>query len=168
ELTLEYLGSETDAFVEVVQKKDDIVVFSGVVQPGEQFSFAGQDKGTLSTEITIYVNGALNARMHTSCSKPIGPGMVRGDFLVASGTSRNGGPLCPLPEGGLCGDCDGKVTRLTLEYLGVETDAYVEVVQKKDDVVVFAGTVQPGGQFSFDGQDNGTLSTEITIYIGGV
>ncbi|MCP3938133.1 MAG: DUF11 domain-containing protein, partial [Actinomycetia bacterium] len=169
ELTLEYLGEEADAHVEVVQKHGSIVVFDGIVQPGEHFSFAGADgHGTLSSEITIYVNGVLNARMHTSCSKPIGPGMVRGDFLVVEGTSRHGGPLCPLPAGGLCGDCDGKVSRLTLEYLGEEMDAYVEVVQKKDSVVVFAGTVQPGELFSFAGADNkGTLSTEITIYIDG-
>ncbi len=166
ELTLEYLG-DAEGYVEVVQKKDSVVVFAGTVQPGEPFSFTGQDNGTLSTEITIYVDGILNARMHTSCSNPIGPGMVRGDFLVLEGTSRNGGPLCPLPEGGLCGDCDGKVTRLTLEYLGTKMDAYVEVVQKKDSVVVFAGTVQPGDQFSFAGEDDGTLSTEITIYVDG-
>ena len=77
ELTLEYLGSEADAFVEVVQKKDSIVVFSGIVQPGEQFSFVGADsKGTLSSEITIYVNGVENARMHTSCSQADRPGPV--------------------------------------------------------------------------------------------
>ncbi|MCP3937598.1 MAG: DUF11 domain-containing protein, partial [Actinomycetia bacterium] len=140
ELTLEYLGEEADAFVEVVQKQGE-VVFSGIVQPGEQFSFAGlENHGTLSSEITLYVNGVENGRMHTSCSKPIGPGMIRGDFLVVEGESRNGGPLCPLPEGGECGDCDGKVTRLTLEYLGTQPDAYVEVVQKKNSVVVFAGT----------------------------
>ncbi|MCP3939304.1 MAG: hypothetical protein GY708_28480, partial [Actinomycetia bacterium] len=169
QLTLEYLGEEADAFVEVVQKKNSIVVYSGLVQPGEAFSFTGADnQGTLSSEITIYVNGLENARMHTSCSKPIGPGMIRGDFLVVEGESRHGGPLCPLPENGLCGDCDGKVTQLTLEYLGSEMDAYVEVVQKKDSIVVFAGIVQPGETFSFSGEDDGTLSTEITIYVAGV
>ncbi|MCP3938332.1 MAG: hypothetical protein GY708_23535, partial [Actinomycetia bacterium] len=40
-----------------------------------------------------------------------------------------------------CGDCDGKVTQLTLEYLGEEADAFVEVVQKKNSIVVFSGLV---------------------------
>ncbi len=111
ELTLEYLGDQTDAWVEVVQKKDQVVVFEGLVQPGEQFGFIGTDgggdrqTGTLSTEITIWVDGVENTRMHTSCSEPIGPGLVSGDFLVIDGQSRNGGPLCSLVDLG-CGECD--------------------------------------------------------------
>ncbi|MCP3935381.1 MAG: DUF11 domain-containing protein, partial [Actinomycetia bacterium] len=66
-----------------------------------------------------------------------------------------------------CGQCDGKVAALTLEYLGA-SQAFVEVVQKKDSIVVFSGTVEPGEHFSFIGADNkGTLSTEITIYVDG-
>ncbi|MCP3994166.1 MAG: hypothetical protein GY722_03740 [bacterium] len=48
-----------------------------------------------------------------------------------------------------CGQCDGKVTELILEYLGKETDTYVEVVQKKNSTVVFSGVVQPGEHFSW-------------------
>ncbi len=44
------------------------------VQPGEAFTFNGTDSGTLGTEITLFVNGSLNTTVHTSCSKPIGPG----------------------------------------------------------------------------------------------
>ncbi len=39
-----------------------------------------------------------NTRIHTSCSEPVGPGLVSGDFLVEAGTSRDGGELCPLPD----------------------------------------------------------------------
>ena len=64
---------------------------------GELFTFNGVDKnGTLSTEIRIYVDGGLNTKIHTSCSQPIGPGLVSGDFEVVEGYSREGGLLCPL------------------------------------------------------------------------
>jgi hypothetical protein len=47
--------------------------------------------------------------IHTSCSDPIGPGFVSGDFTVMSGYSRNGGLLCPLDgtfDGGECIDAE--------------------------------------------------------------
>ncbi len=96
ELTLEYQG-DVGVHIRVEQKKDKKIVFDGFVSPGEIFSFVGQGKkGTLTTEIRIYVNGALRVKVHTSCSKAIGPGLVFGEFLVVSGASRNGGPLCPV------------------------------------------------------------------------
>ncbi len=95
-LTLEYLGHKTNAHIKVKQKKDGAVVFAGVVQPGESFSFMGTYKGTLGTEISVYVNWHLNTKIHTSCSQPIGPGLVFGDFEVIAGESRTGGPLCPV------------------------------------------------------------------------
>jgi len=95
-LTLQYNGAS--GFVQVVQKKDCKEVFSGVVEPGQEFSFTGADKhGTLGTNILVYVGCSFNASIHTSCSQPIGPGLIRGDFTVISGTSKDGGPLCPLP-----------------------------------------------------------------------
>ena len=63
----------------MTQKKDDVAVFEGTVQPGEEFSFVGLDKkGTLGTEIIITVNGELNTKIHTSCSQPIGPAYLSG------------------------------------------------------------------------------------------
>ena len=98
ELTLQYIGDILDANIVVSQKekKGGIVVFDGIVQPDELFTFIGEDKkGTLGTEISIYVNGTLNTKIHTSCSKPIGPGLISGDFEVIEGYSRNGGALSP-------------------------------------------------------------------------
>ncbi|NQT19094.1 MAG: hypothetical protein HQ592_05280 [Planctomycetes bacterium] len=97
-LTLRYNGLSS-AWVKVVQKKDCLVAFDGLVLPGKEFSFNGADKnGTLGTEIKLYVDGALNTAIHTSCSQPIGPGLVRGDFEVIAGASREGGELCPLSD----------------------------------------------------------------------
>jgi len=95
ELTLRYNGATADAHVQVLQKKGE-VAFDGIVQPGETFTFNGIDKdGKLGTEITITINGQVNTTLHTSCSKPIGPGMTSGDFEIVVGRSKDGGPLCP-------------------------------------------------------------------------
>jgi hypothetical protein len=170
QLTLEYLGDVPDALVTVEQKKEG-VVFGDIVQPGETFTFNGIDKkDTLGTEISVYVDGELNTKIHTSCSQPIGPGLIKGDFLVVEGYSRINGLLCPVdvppdtPED--CLPCDGKVTWLTLGYLGSE-GATVEVTQKKEGTV-FSGEVLPGGEFTVTGVDKkGTLGTEISLYVDG-
>ena len=102
QLTLQYNGSDS-AFIEVAQKKGGDIVFSGTVDPGEQFTFNGTDKDTLGTEISIYVDGSLNTKIHTSCSKPVGIGMVSGSFTITDGYSRNGGKLCPINGDDNCG-----------------------------------------------------------------
>jgi hypothetical protein len=94
DLVLKNLGD--GGHVRVDQKKDG-TVFDGFVPAGGEFGFSGTDKkDTLGTEISIYVNGTLNTKIHTSCSQPIGPGLISGSFEVISGNSRNGGPLPPL------------------------------------------------------------------------
>ena len=95
------------------------MVFEGSVAPGDTSSFAGNDdKGTLGTEITIYVNGEIDQNTHTSCSIPIGPGAVFGDYTVVSGSSREGGELCP-PTASSAGDkcdCDSKIVEMSVVY----------------------------------------------------
>jgi len=95
QLTLRYNGLLENAVIKVEQKKGD-VVYEDTVQPGGSFTFIGTDKGTLGTEISVYVNGVLNTKIHTSCSQPIGPGLVSGDFEVIEGYSKNGGLLDPI------------------------------------------------------------------------
>ena len=174
QLTLQYNGS-ADATIRVEQKKEG-TVFEDTVAAGAQFTFNGKDnKGTLGTEISIYVDGVLNTTIHTSCSEPIGPGLVSGDFEVIEGYSRNGGLLCPLPPVGVgsfsddeCAECKGKVTQLTLQYTGSKIPACIVVKQKKEGTV-FADIIAPGATFTFNGKDRkGTLGTEISINVNGV
>ncbi len=174
QLTLQYTGAVA-ATIRVDQKEG--TVFSGTVNPGGSFTVIGIDKkNTLGPEISVYINGTLNTTIHTSCSQPIGPGLVRGLFVVVSGYSRGGGLLCPLDGGGTpppppppasCSACDGKVSLLSLQYLGAIPGATIRVEQKKNSTVVFDDVVNPGETFEFSGTDKGTLGTEISVYVNG-
>ena len=160
ELTLQYNGGSPGQVM--IKQKNGDVVFNSFLLPGDVFPIVGTDNGTFGNEIKIYVDGNENAKIHTSCSKPIGPGLVKGDFEVISGSSKNGGLLCPMPD---CLECRGKVTQLTMQYDG-GSPAQVMVKQKNGDVV-FDGPLSPGDQFTFIGTDNGTFGTEIKIYVDG-
>ncbi len=161
ELTMRYDGPST-VFIDAIQKNGE-VRFSGQVAPGESFSFFGTDNGSLGTEVKIYENNVLALKLHTSCSKPIFTGQVLGSYTILGGKSKNGGPLC---DSGGCGGCDGKITSLTLTYLGSQA-ADIRVAQGSEDS--FNGSVQPGGQFTFTGlSDDGTMGTSVKIYVNGV
>ncbi|MGA1867590.1 MAG: hypothetical protein ACMUJM_03485 [bacterium] len=88
---------------------------------------------------------------------------------MAEGTSQDcngdGIPDECMPQ---CYECDGKVSSLTLRYNG-DTGAQIKVTQKgKCGSIVFNDSVEAGGTFTFSGQDqNGTLGTEICIYVDG-
>jgi len=100
QLTLEYQALSA-ANVVVYDKGDNSdaskILFQDLVQPGETITITprlGQDK--LNNDVSIYVDGVFNAKIHTSCSKPIGPNAVYGDFLVVEAYSQDNGRMCPL------------------------------------------------------------------------
>ncbi|RLD28044.1 MAG: hypothetical protein DRI75_08040 [Bacteroidetes bacterium] len=177
ELELEYNGPATANIVVKGKgkKKQTPIIFEGTVNPGESFTIYGYDKkGTLGTEIKIFVDGSINAKIHTSCSDPdVGPGYIKGYFTVIRGASREGGELCPSdnPGGDDCGDCKGKITELELQYNGPATaDIIVKGKGKKKQgaPIIFEGTVNPGESFTIYGYDKkGTLGTEIKIFVDG-
>jgi hypothetical protein len=94
-LTLKYTG-DMAVVVKVVQQKGEVVKNSLVFPNGEFTVYGVAKKNTLSPKLFFYKNNTLNTMIHTSCSIPIGPGLVSGDFVVVSGESRNGGILCPV------------------------------------------------------------------------
>jgi hypothetical protein len=96
-MTLRYLGS-SPAQIKVVQRQDDGVVFNSTVDPNQEFAFSGTWKsGTLSTEISVFINDQLDVQIHTSCSDPnVVPGSTHGEFFIVAAKSRNGGYVCPL------------------------------------------------------------------------
>ena len=96
-IKLKYLGVTQNATIKVIEH-DGQTVFQGVVQPGEEFEFFGQDppQQHFGPKIHIYINNIYTQLIHTSCSVVIGIGSVFGDFEVIDGTSRNGGPFIPV------------------------------------------------------------------------
>ena len=147
ELTLRYLGQEP-AYIEIFEGKgkphhkdkynkgkkgkkhnkdkkpgSDTPLFSGLVGPGETLNFVGlKPDGKMGAEIRILIDGEVNANIHTSCSKPIGPGMVNGDFEIVMAISKDGGLICETtyPESGLCDE--GRPRVLTMLYTGQSCD----------------------------------------------
>ncbi len=105
-LTLKYLGT-SQANVLIIDKEDN-TVFNSIVQPNEIFTFSHYyNETTFGSRIKIFLNGSSSyTEIHTSCSEPIGPGMVFGEFLIVKGYSLNGGLLCP-PRGNEFGDAPG-------------------------------------------------------------
>jgi uncharacterized repeat protein (TIGR01451 family) len=70
-----------------------------------------------------------------------------------------------------CGPCDGKVSELTLRYLGTVRNADVQVFQRDrgEQLFVFQGIVQPGASFTIAGKDRReTLGPQIRILVNGV
>lgn len=178
QLVLQFNGNETAEIIVETKKAGENgskIVFSDFVGPGDIFSFFGNDKkGTLGTEIFIYINGEFNTKLHTSCSIPVGPGLVFGSFEVIDGNSRNGGELCPVEPFLIaddCNDCDGKIDYMELLYNGSD-GATILVETKKvgenGSKTVFNQFVEADSTFEFSGNDKkGTLGTEISIYING-
>ena len=104
------------------QRSSGSVIFDDIVQPDETFDLSGYDKqNTLGPEITISVNGGEAIEIHTSCSQPIGVGMVFGDFEIIAGASKVGGKLCPLTIGasGIISATDVQI--VTNGVLGIPT-----------------------------------------------
>lgn len=81
--------------------------------------------------------------------------------------SRDGGLL--MEEECLECECEGKITELTLRYLG-STSGFVEVyagTEAKDEDRVFEGKIPLNGTFTFSGtlEQEGILGAEISIYV---
>jgi len=125
-LSLRFLGpfpSQVD-----VTQADGMLVFSGLVSPGEVFSFfplggIGPISGGFGASITAMVNGLVDAKLDTTCNISVGPGSTFGSFSVYAGTSTGGGTLCP---GASLGDiCAGGSTpsSLVIVYTGEDCSA---------------------------------------------
>jgi len=168
ELCLKYNGN-TPLDLKI-GKSSKTLAFARIVQPGETFCFSGYESdGTFGTEIKVWASGQEIAKIHTSCSRPIGPGLIAGPFEVISGSSRDGGPLCPLPPPpppGECAPCQGKLTELCMKYNGSST---IDLkVGKSIKTTVFSGLVGPGGEFCFKGwEKDGTFGKSVKFFVSG-
>jgi hypothetical protein len=163
-LTLQFQGDQA-AQVTVIDK-DDNVVFDGLVEPFASFSFIGVDTDNkLTNEIDIYIDGLLDAEIHTSCSQPVTPGVIYGSFQIQAATSKDNGPVCT------CGECKGGVNSLTLVSQATDT-VYVEVKKSEGstnpDELYFSGFVTAGEVISFTGNNSdGKFPSTIVVLVDG-
>jgi hypothetical protein len=167
-LTLAYRGTSS-AKIKITNRDGYELFKQDVVNPGQQMTFTLADGyGKLTTEIKIYVNGSFNTSIHTSCSQPVGPGLISGSFEVVAGKSLYGGNLCPINHDGVtaeCDECEGKVNNLTLAYRGA-TKANIKITNKDGRELFRLDNVSPNQQFTFALKDHyGRLTTDIKIYV---
>ena len=174
-LSLEYMGSETNATIKVYKDKvepDKLIETFTDVNMGDTLSFIGTGKDNkLGAKIRITINddNVNYTEIHTSCSQPIWVGMVYDNlYLLVAGTSKDGGPLCE--EGNIpCGPCEKGMTSLSIEYLGTETNANIKVYKDKvepNKLIEEFTDVNMGDIISFigTGKDN-KLGAKIRITI---
>ncbi|MCF8406049.1 MAG: T9SS type A sorting domain-containing protein [Bacteroidales bacterium] len=102
-LSLEYLGTTSNATVKVYTKKvepNNLIATFYNVNTGDTLDFTGTGKhNKLGSKVRITINGDNNnfTEIHTSCSQPIEVGMIYDNlFLLIAGTSHEGGPLCEM------------------------------------------------------------------------
>ena len=127
---------------------------------------------------------AIGEEMTCTLTGTAGVGQYRNDATVTAESALDGDPVSDAdpshyfvdePPTEECGDCEGKVTRLTLRYLGAVPGARVQVIAQRGPGTdtVFDGTVNPGGTFEVVGPPHGnpgfagTLGTEIRISVDG-
>ncbi len=160
-LDLEYLGDEVDATINVYSKKvepDKLLATFTNVNNGDVLSFVGDpDKQyKMGSKIRITVDGVDGyTEIHTSCSQDIYVNMVFGDYGILAGTSHEGGPLCPTDPPGEedCGECEGQITYLEIEYTGDESGTVKVYEGKVEEDKLFAtfDNISNGIAFSFVG-----------------
>jgi hypothetical protein len=172
-LTLKYLG--TSGKVTVVNGKENNfskikagdILFDGQVNTNDEFTIvppAGDDK--LKSDITIFVDGVFHTNIHTSCSKPIGPGSRYLNFEVVEAYSRQGGLVCPVPD---CLPCKGGIVQLTLKNNGAAGTIIVYNSKDNKGAILFNSQVPAGGEFTFTqpaGEDK--MKSDISVYRNGV
>ena len=183
ELTFQYLGSSSGNNVVVYDKSDDSdankILFQGLVDPGDQITITprpGQDK--LNNDISIYVDDVFNAKVHTSCSQPIGPNAVYGDFLVIEARSKDNGLMCPLnacapqPTDSLVFDGDRlKWTVTNAGDFGLEIErvsiswpaAFGNLIEMKATSTFFRGSLPPTSAVVDSGWDGNVDDRTIKV-----
>lgn len=97
-LTLRYNG----AFPFLITAFDqDGLIFSGVVGPGDTFSFSGSRRNEkfVGPNVSLRIPGSPNTNIGTGCGSNVDIGDRFGPFFtVVAGESKDGGPLCCHPS----------------------------------------------------------------------
>ncbi|MEQ9399590.1 MAG: hypothetical protein RJQ04_10550, partial [Longimicrobiales bacterium] len=162
EMTLRNNGAEA-----LIRVESEGVVFEGVVPTGGEFTIVGdRDDGKLKKDVKIFVEGVEVEEIHTSCSRPVAPGTVFGDFEVVRAVSKDNGSVCPVlpPDPDACAECKGGVLEMTLRNLGPDA-----TIRLESETVVFDGLVPTGGEFTVVGdRSDGKFKNDVKVFVNGV
>ncbi len=70
----------------------------------------------------------------------------------------------PNPDPTNCGECDGKISQLTLRYVGTESNPHIKVTDDKGNDILYEG--DPTDTFSFNGEKKeGEMGVKIYLYV---
>ena len=93
-LSLRYIGDEAGE-ITIYDHRRRNLLYSNHHEPGDVFSFVGANvHEKMNPNIYTYIDGELDAFLHTSCSVDIYVGLLFGEFEVVGGRSLDGGLLC--------------------------------------------------------------------------
>lgn len=118
----------------------------------------------LRTKITVPIsqNSFLITNGIIQSEVELGGDMLSVDFNNTFKALKNGNADC--------GECDGQITILELEYMGEESNPIIKVTQKKGgnhNYVIFEGEVD--GPFEFEGANNhNKMGAKIKVYVNDV
>ena len=168
------LRNEGPAGTIVVHNSKDTkgeILFNDYVDTGGEFTFtkpAGDSK--MKSDISVYRDGIFVTTIHTSCSKPIGPGSVFVDFVVVQAFSKdNQAEVCPVPPPPDCEPCKGGIVQLTLKNDGATGTIIVYNSKDNKGAILFNNQVSAGDEFTFTqpaGEDK--MKSDISVYRDGI
>ena len=96
-ITLQYTGT-TSAQVKVEDNKN--IIFSAQVASMGSILLEPSGQNFKGNTLEVSVDGVLNTTINTKCNIPLFLNAVYGDFIIAAGESKTGGPLCCAPKPG--------------------------------------------------------------------
>ncbi|NOZ11535.1 MAG: hypothetical protein GXP09_10905, partial [Gammaproteobacteria bacterium] len=135
------------------------VIASTTTSADGYYIFPDLNVGTYTAVIAsdnFNVGGPLEDLISTTGGEEITDTIVNADVLSYD--------FGYIPAAACDGECEGKVTTLTIKYNGT-SPTNIEVYQKKISTQLFAGLIDPGDTFIVNGLDKkGTLGTQINIF----
>ena len=139
-------GAPSPAYVEIESK--GVTYFSGTIEHGDTICADARPLSKLGTNTEIYVDGYLNASIHTSCSKPLEIGMQFGNFIVTDLIKYYEG----TKEGEISSDnVDGNVNGIAAIISGAAEDFLLQV------------TIPEKGIKHYDPQEDQTYKGTVTV-----
>ena len=139
-------GAPSPAYVEI--KSNGVTYFAGTIEHGDTICADARPFGKLGTNTEIFVDGYLNAKIHTSCSKPLEIGMQFGNFVVTDLIKRYEG----TKEGEISSDnVDGNVNGITTIISGAAEDFLLQI------------TIPAKGIKHYDPKEDQTYKGTVTV-----